>query len=165
MTDDSNSNKSCQGESINSLFGVKVDAARVDDVPVRLLAYLGDAVFELFERERAVLGAVNADTLHKAVVSRVNASAQSAMLEVLKESLSEKESDIVRRARNLKVSGPRRADQAEYRRATAFEALVGYLYLTNQSRLSEILDICDRSRTGDHEPEKNSCHSSESGHP
>jgi ribonuclease-3 family protein len=55
--------------------------------------------------------------------------------------LTEKELDIIRRARNVKVSQARRADQAIYRLSTAFEALLGYLYLTDIERLKEVLAL------------------------
>ncbi len=111
------------------------------ELPLRLLAHLGDAVFELFERERQVLNAPTAKRLHQKVVGRVNASSQASLLTELMPHLSAAEEDIVRRARNLKVSGARRANQGAYRYATALEALLGYLYLTDKGRLGELLDL------------------------
>lgn len=106
-----------------------------------MLAHLGDAVFELYEREREVLTASSAQKLHKNVVRRVNAVSQAAILEALMDHLVDAEKDIVRRARNLKVTGSRKVDQNSYRYATALEALVGYLYLTDKARLTEVLDL------------------------
>lgn len=105
----------------------------------RLLANLGDAVFELFERERQVTVSRNAEKMHKKVQTRVNAVTQALILDQLLEHLDEEEYDIVRRARNVKPNTYRKIDQASYRKSTAFEALVGYLYLTNPQRLKEIL--------------------------
>ncbi len=105
----------------------------------RLLANLGDAVFELFERERQVTVSRNAAKMHKKVQTRVNAITQALILDQLLEHLNEEENDIVRRARNVKPSTYRKIDQASYRKSTAFEALLGYLFLTNPQRLKEIL--------------------------
>jgi len=112
----------------------------VRDMPLKNLAHLGDAVFELFEREKETLGAATVEHLHKQVVSRVNSREQARLLLVLKPFLSESELDIVRRARNLKPTSFRRnVEQAVLRQATAFEALIGYLYLTDEPRLQELL--------------------------
>jgi ribonuclease-3 family protein len=111
-----------------------------------MLAHLGDAVFELYEREHEVMTAQSAETLHQKVVRRVNAESQAKILEGLMEHLHEAEQDLVRRARNLKLSGNRRADQTSYRYATAMEALVGYLYLTDKERLSQLLDLTRTSK-------------------
>ncbi|MCW5822652.1 MAG: Mini-ribonuclease 3 [Cyanobacteria bacterium TGS_CYA1] len=105
----------------------------------RLLANLGDAVFELFERERQVTASHNAAKMHRKVQTRVNAVTQASILDQLMEHLNEEENDIVRRARNVKPNTYRKIDQASYRKSTAFEALLGYLFLTNPQRLKEIL--------------------------
>ncbi|MDX2105504.1 MAG: ribonuclease III domain-containing protein [Candidatus Melainabacteria bacterium] len=105
----------------------------------RLLANLGDAVFELFERERQVTVSRNAAKMHRKVQTRVNAVTQASILDQLMEHLNEEENDIVRRARNVKPNTYRKIDQSSYRKSTAFEALLGYLFLTNPQRLKEIL--------------------------
>ena len=66
---------------------------------------------------------------------------QANILNQITPQLSEDELEIVRRARNLKTSVARRSDQAAYRRATAFEALLGYLYLTDGTRLRDVLAL------------------------
>jgi ribonuclease-3 family protein len=112
----------------------------VREMPLKNLAHLGDAVFELFEREKQTLSAATVENLHKQVVSRVNSREQARLLLLLKPLLSEAELDIVRRARNLKPTSFRRnVEQAVLRQATAFEALIGYLYLTDEPRLQELL--------------------------
>ena len=123
------------------IFEKLLETAEAKDLPLRMLAHLGDAVFELFEREREVMTSSNAQKLHKNVVRRVNAISQAAILEGLMDHLTDAEKDIVRRGRNLKVTGSRKVDQNSYRHATALEALVGYLYLTDKARLTEILDL------------------------
>jgi ribonuclease-3 family protein len=123
------------------LFLEPKEAPTVHNLPMRLLAHLGDAVFHLYEREREILFAVSAKELHNRVVLRVNADMQAKLLDQVMGSLNEAEADIVRRARNIKATGSRRPNQANYRKSTAFEALLGYLYLTDQSRMKEILSI------------------------
>ena len=82
--------------------------------------------------------------LHDQVVSRVNSKEQARLIEILKPNLTEDELDIVRRARNLKPAGFRRnVEQAVLRQATAFEALIGYRFLTDEARLKELLDLTD----------------------
>lgn len=71
--------------------------------------------------------------------ARVKATQQAELLQLLMPSLTEAEADLVRRARNLKATGFRKVDQNSYRHATAFEALLGYLYLTNFERMKELL--------------------------
>jgi len=112
----------------------------VRDLPLKNLAHLGDAVFELVEREKETLSATDVERMHKQVVARVNSKEQARLLHVLKPFLTEEEQDIVRRARNLKPGSFRRnVDQADLRQATAFEALIGYLYLIDEVRLQELL--------------------------
>jgi ribonuclease-3 family protein len=113
--------------------------AQLVDVSPRALAHLGDAVFHLFERERELRAAATAQQMHTR--ARVNASSQSALLEKIKPKLVEAELEIVRRARNMKATISRKQEQTAYRRATAFEALLGYLYLTDPARLRSVLEF------------------------
>ena len=113
------------------------------ELSLRNLAHLGDAVFELYEREKEVSEKKLAKQIHKQVVSRVNARSQAELLHRITESLTESERDLVRRARNLKVGNFKKVDQSVYRQATAFEALIGYLYVTDLARLIQILAITD----------------------
>jgi ribonuclease-3 family protein len=106
---------------------------------LRQLALLGDAVFHLFEREREITRASSASQMHKR--ARVGAKQQAKLLDQLEAHLRESELDLVRRARNMKASGYRKIDQSTYRLATAFEALLGFLYLTDIARLREVLKI------------------------
>jgi ribonuclease-3 family protein len=113
----------------------------VKELPLRNLAHLGDAVFELHEREREFLAAPSVKKMHNKVVSRVNSKEQTRLLELIKPQLNEAEQDIVRRGRNLKATNRRNVEQATLRQATAFEALIGYLYLTDETRLEELLAL------------------------
>lgn len=95
------------------------------------LAYIGDAVFDILVRTVLVSrGNAPADKLTKKASKIVCAERQSAMIRALKEQLSDEEREIYRRGRNAKSnSKAKNASTADYRRATGFEALVGYLYL------------------------------------
>lgn len=115
------------------------------------LAYLGDAVHSLDIRRRAVaLGLTKSGRLHTFSAALVNAGAQAAMLAALRESLTEDEAELCRRAANSKhLQAPKHATDADYRQATAFEALLGmHAYLGNEQRLAELLEISYHSLEG-----------------
>jgi len=109
-----------------------------NDVSLRNLAHLGDSVYELFIREFTITQTQNIKKLHKLTVSYVNAEFQAQLLEKIEPELSEKEADIVRRGRNIAVTTAKRINHKLHRIATAFEALLGYLYLHDKERLKEI---------------------------
>lgn len=113
----------------------------VDSLSALALAFVGDSVFDLFIRTMLVGSGKKVKDLHKEAVSFVKASAQADILKKLEPELTQKERDIARNARNTKVNTvPKNADIDDYHYSTAFEALLGYLYLTGQnSRLNEIL--------------------------
>ena len=106
------------------------------------LAFLGDAVHTKFVRE-FILKNNNAkmNELHKIASRLCSAKWQSQVVDKL--DLSEQESDIVRMARNTKSKHmAKNANSEQYHKATAFEALIGYLYINNQKeRLNEILNF------------------------
>lgn len=104
------------------------------------LAYLGDTVYDLYVRRRLVVAGGRMKDLHRAAVSQVRASAQSEALARIEDMLTDEEQGVVRRARNAKQTPPRNADPGDYHRATAFEALLGFLFLMErEERLEEIL--------------------------
>ena len=112
------------------------------------LAFLGDAVYELFIRDILVnAGMTNPDAMHKACIKYVRAENQAAALKAMMKDgepegfLTEEELSLVKRARNHKTPNrSRSAGPVEYKLATAFEALVGYHYLMgNSKRLQEIM--------------------------
>jgi len=103
------------------------------------LAYMGDTIYDLFVREKLVRRGGKVKNLHKEAVSYVRASAQSAAFLRIEDSLTEEEADVARRARNAHQNPPKNADAADYHRATAFEALLGYLYLTDRRQRAEEL--------------------------
>ncbi|MGE5473843.1 MAG: Mini-ribonuclease 3 [Ignavibacteriales bacterium] len=109
------------------------------------LAYIGDAVFELFVRLYLIgEGDVKTSLLHKKSITFVKAQAQAEIVKAISDLLTEEERDIIRRGRNIKpASPPKNADIMDYRYATGFEALIGYLYLMEDNkRLLEILKLC-----------------------
>ena len=112
-----------------------------NDVGLRNLAHLGDSVYELFIREYTVLQTQNIKKLHQLTVSYVNAEFQAELLANIEPELNEKELDIIRRARNLPTTTARRVNHKLHRLATAFEALLGYLYLYDKERLDKILKL------------------------
>ena len=108
------------------------------------LAFLGDSVYEMFVRTKILAtGNRPANELHKIAVGYVKAKAQAIAAHKIFEILTEEETDIYKRGRNTNIhTVPKNADMADYRHATALEALVGYLYLKgDEERLYEILNI------------------------
>lgn len=108
-------------------------------------AYVGDSVYELFIRTHLVETTnLKPHKLHIEAIKHVKAKAQAKMLEELQDTLTDKEKEIVRRTRNTENHHlPKNAEPADYMHATAFEGLIGYLYLSNQKeRLDEILNKC-----------------------
>ena len=106
------------------------------------LAYLGDTVYDLYVRSHLVVTGGRVGKMHRQAIRLVCAHAQAEALGRIEEELTEAEAGVVRRARNAHQNPPRNANPAQYHRATALEALVGYLYLTNQhQRLSELLSL------------------------
>ena len=95
------------------------------------LAYIGDGVYELISRTILVKkGNCPVNRLHKKASSLVKAGAQSAIMEVIEEKLTPEELSVYRRGRNAhSPTMAKHATMADYRRATGFEALMGYLYL------------------------------------
>ena len=107
-------------------------------------AYVGDSVYELYIRTKLVNETnLKPHKLHIEAIKYVKAQAQAELLQKIYDKLSEEEKDIVRRGRNAENHHlPKNSNIQEYMYATAFEALIGYLYLTKQNRrIKEILDL------------------------
>jgi len=105
------------------------------------LAYLGDAVYELYIRRRCLLPPKRSEVYHQQVVSHVRAETQASHLRSLMPYLSESEHEFLKRGRNAASNRPKRLDPEVYQLATSLEALIGYLYLTDPARLFELLDL------------------------
>lgn len=105
-------------------------------------AYVGDSIYEAYVRTYLVETTnLKPHKLHVNAIKYVKAKAQAEILKKIHDSLTEKEQEIVRRARNTQNHHvAKNADPADYMYSTAFEGLIGYLYLSNQKeRLDAIL--------------------------
>lgn len=120
-------------QQIKDEFGCKEQDIRTYS-PLAL-AYIGDAIYDLVIRSVVVERANRSNNdLHKKVVKYVKAEAQSAMIQALLTELTEEEAGIYKRGRNAKsYTTAKNASVGDYRRATGYEALLGYLYLTGQN--------------------------------
>ena len=110
-------------------------------------AYVGDSIYELYIRTNLVEKTnLKPHKLHIETIKYVKAHAQAETLEKIYDKLSEEEKDIVRRGRNTQNHHlPKNSNVQEYMHATAFEALIGYLYLTKKNtRLKELLEITNK---------------------
>lgn len=126
-------------ESITFLQAIK-ERFGCENVDIRTyspltLAYIGDAVYDQVIRSIVVLrGNRSVNGLHKITVQYVNARVQARMIEALEEELSEEERSVYLRGRNAKsYTTAKNASVSEYRKATGLEALLGYLYLQNNT--------------------------------
>lgn len=125
-------------------FGLEAPVAHAEQLPALTLAWVGDAVYELYVRTHLLYQSKNARTLSKAAVARVNHTVQSRLLAHLEDALNETEWQVLRRGRNAHGSVPKNGNLQDYRRATGLEALVGYLYLSDQrARLEWLLSQID----------------------
>lgn len=127
-------------QSLQRLVSVTpMNFAQIQQVSPAALAYIGDAVYELYMRTNYLLPPKAAYTYHKLVVAQVRAETQASHLNSLTTCLTPTELEIVRRGRNAANRPPKRVDAETYGRATSLETLIGYLYLTNFPRLSQLL--------------------------
>ena len=112
------------------------------------LAYVGDAIYEIYIREHLVkIGFTRPNQLHKTATKYVSAKAQSMLMHEMLESenlLTEKEVTMYKRGRNAKShTSAKNADVITYRTSTGFEALMGYLHLSKQTeRMEELINWC-----------------------
>lgn len=141
-----------EGLNLNMEFDILKNKFTVQDAkqlnPL-VLAFVGDAIYEVFIRTQLVDRNRNLSVhkLHVEAISFVKAHAQSEFMKVIEAKLTEEEQTIFKRGRNAKSGTiPKNADVQEYRSATGFEALMGFLYVTEQTErlnflLNMILDI------------------------
>ncbi len=134
-------------ENLSSLKGMLHQLFHLEDKDLRTyspltLAYIGDGVYELVIRTILVKkGNCPVNQLHRKASSLVKAGTQSSMMEVIEPMLTEEEHSVYRRGRNAhSPTMAKHATMADYRRATGFEALMGYLYLKDDfSRIIELV--------------------------
>lgn len=109
-----------------------------------VLAYIGDTIYESYIREYLIRKNINkkVNDLHKSAIRYVKAKAQASIMHEIEEELSEEELRIYKRGRNQKShTSPKNADMIDYKCATGFEALVGYLHLGGEKeRLNYIIE-------------------------
>lgn len=118
-------------------------ASQMPLLPASTLAYLGDAVYELYVRTYYVLPPKRSQLYHQQVVAQVRAEQQANHLSSLLPLLTEDEHDLLKRGRNAVVSKPKRVSADIYQQASSLETLVGYLYLTNPQRLAQLMQCLD----------------------
>ncbi|MCQ2547603.1 MAG: ribonuclease III [Clostridia bacterium] len=120
-----------------------MELERVKNINTTALAYMGDGVYEIYIRKMLMeKGGVNVNLMHKEAISYVSAFAQAKAIKAMVESfLDDDEIALVKRARNHKIaSKAKNADPMTYKWATAFEALIGFLYLSeNTKRMEEVI--------------------------
>ncbi|WP_445637844.1 Mini-ribonuclease 3 [Nostoc sp. DSM 114161] len=119
----------------------QISFSQVQEISPSALAYLGDAIYELYVRMFYLLPLQRANTYHSLVVAQVRAETQALHLRSLTPHLRDTELEIVRRGRNAATGRPKRLDPEIYQQATSLETLIGYLYLTDYQRLTELLEI------------------------
>lgn len=117
-----------------------------------VLAYAGDAVYEVFVRQYLIsLPNHRPHALHRQATRFVSAKGQAKALERWRPLLTEEEQEILKRGRNAKSGTiPKNADVLDYRLSTAFECLIGYLFYQGRyERLRELMEIAVRSIEGE----------------
>ena len=127
---------------MEDIINIEKSPEEVNVMSPLIWAYVGDCVYELFIRTYLVNTTnLKPHKLHIEAIKYVKAHAQAEILNKIYDDLTEEEKDIVRRGRNTENHHlPKNSNVQEYMYATAFEALIGYLYLTKQhERLKEIL--------------------------
>ncbi|HAG83877.1 MAG TPA: Mini-ribonuclease 3 [Cyanobacteria bacterium UBA12227] len=113
--------------------------SRIQEVSPASLAYLGDAVYELYIRTCYLLPPRRVCDYHNQVVGQVRAESQAKILRSLEPHLTDPELELLRRGRNATTGTVRRLNPKIYQQATSLETLLGYLYLTDPQRLIQLL--------------------------
>ena len=113
------------------------------ELNLRNYAHIGDAVWEVFVREKVIYKTQNSKTMHKLTTEKVNGEYQGELLKKLEDILTDEEKELVRRAKNIPTSSARKISHSIHSAATAFEVLIGYNYVNNKNRLKEIYNIIE----------------------
>lgn len=124
-------------------FSSKMDKSRANNLSPVVLAFVGDAVYSLYVREKFIFEAdYKPNDLNKLAVNEVKATAQAELVNNIKDLFTEEEIAVYKRGRNAKkTSRAKAASASDYNSSTGFEAVLGYLYLTgNTERLNFILN-------------------------
>ena len=126
-------------QRLNTLQPLPRSLCQVEQLSPTVLAYIGDGVYELLIRMYYLLPPQRIASYHRDVVAQVRAEQQAAQLARIFPHLTPPEQDLCRRGRNAAKRPPARLDPAIYQQASSLETLLGYLYLTDPPRLSELL--------------------------
>ena len=121
---------------------IKMDKIKLITMSPLVLAYLGDTVYESYIREHLIRQNINrkVNNLHKLAIQYSKAKAQATIIPELEDELTEEEMKIFKRGRNQKShTAPKNADIIDYKYATGFEALIGYLYLSEDKERLEYI--------------------------
>ena len=121
---------------------IKMDKIKLITMSPLVLAYLGDTVYESYIREHLIRQNINrkVNNLHKLAIQYSKAKAQATIIHELEDELTEEEMKIFKRGRNQKChTAPKNADIIDYKYATGFEALIGYLYLSEDKERLEYI--------------------------
>ena len=130
--------------NIEEFIKLEKDEQEINQLSPLVWAYVGDCVYELYVRTYLVeTTKLNPHKLHLEAIKYVKAGAQCKVLENIMDKLTEEEKNIVRRGRNAQNHHlPKNSNVQEYMYSTAFEGLIGYLYLSKKfDRVKEIIDL------------------------
>ncbi len=122
-----------------------IDNIDIQTVPAQTLAFIGDAVYNVYIRSYlASISTAKTGMLHKLSIKYVSARGQARTIDSIMDILTEEEIAIYKRGRNTNIgSVSKHVDVIEYKKATGFECLIGYLYVTrNNARIDEIVKKC-----------------------
>ena len=117
-----------------------------DDIGVIQLAWLGDAIWELHQRLKYIHMPIKSKELHLNVVNEVKAMAQVESLKSIEPVLTISQINLIRKARNKTKRCPKSLEPSVYAQATGFETLIGWLFLKNPERLSEIFEYLENQK-------------------
>lgn len=126
----------------NSIKYISISEGELERISPLTLAYLGDTVYESYIREYIIRKNIflKINDLHKQAINYVSATAQSKVINHIKDRLDEKELSVYKRGRNhKKTTASKNANIVDYRHSTGFEALIGYIYLKNDIKRLEYI--------------------------
>ena len=129
---------------MNELIKIEKNEQEINQLSPLTWAYIGDCIFELYIRTKLVNETkLKPHELHLQAINFVKAKSQAEMLRKIQDILTDEEKDIVRRGRNTENHHlPKNANVQDYMYSTAFEALIGYLYLCKkEKRVKEIIEL------------------------
>lgn len=129
--------------SLNRVHPARATPAEIERISPAAWAYLGDAVYELYIRSWYLMPPRRLQAYHELVVGQVRAETQARHLRSISPYLNSTELAIVKRGRNAAAGRSKRADPEIYQQASSLETLIGYLYLTDPERLTEILALLE----------------------